>query len=99
LRGARRRSRSMRATFPLLAFALFTPALAAGEKLAGKVLLDVWDAAYLQGGRAGHVHTFAEEFERDGQKLIRTTVELRLRIKRFSDTVELGMDSGDVTTP
>ena len=29
--------------------------------------------------RAGHVHTFVEEFERDGEKLLRTTVELRLR--------------------
>jgi transglutaminase-like putative cysteine protease len=70
-----------------------------GEQAAGKVLLDRWDAAYLQAGRAGHVHTSAVQFERDGQKLIRTTVELRLRVKRFNDTVELGMDVGDIATP
>ncbi len=82
----------------LVAFALLAPPLAAGEKLVGKVVLEQWDAAYLQGGRAGSIHTFAEEFERDGQKLTRTTTELRLKIKRFSDTVELGMDSGDYET-
>src|ERR1700704_5328375 len=82
----------------LVAFGLLAPAGVAGEKPVGKVVLDLWDAAYLQGGRAGHVHTFVEEFERDGEKLLRTTVELRLKVKRFSDTVELGMDSGDIAT-
>jgi Transglutaminase-like superfamily len=83
----------------LVALGLFAPVGVAGEKPVGKVVMDLWDAAYLQGGRAGHVHTFVEEFERDGEKLLRTTVELRLKVKRFSDTVELGMDSGDVSTP
>jgi transglutaminase-like putative cysteine protease len=83
----------------VIAVTLIVPPVAAGDKPAGKVLLDLWDAAYLQGGRAGHVHTYTEEFERDGHKLLRTTVELRLKVKRFSDTVELGMDSGDVQTP
>src|SRR6266700_5311600 len=82
----------------LVALGLFAPAGLAGETPVGKVVLDLWDAAYLQGGRAGHVHTFVEEFERDGEKPLRTTVELRLKVKRFSDTVELGMDSGDVAT-
>jgi len=78
----------------LVVVGMFAPAGIAGETPVGKVVLDLWDAAYLQGGRAGHVHTFVEEFERDGEKLLRTTVELRLKVKRFSDTVELGMDSG-----
>jgi transglutaminase-like putative cysteine protease len=80
--------------------ALAQPASApAGDKPASKTLFDHWDAAFLQGGRAGYVHTFAEKFERDGHELIRTTVELRLRVKRFSDTIELGMDAGDVAAP
>jgi hypothetical protein len=83
----------------LVAFGLLAPAGVAGEKPVGKVVMDLWDAAYLQGGRAGHVHTFVEEFEREDEKLLRTTVQLRLKVKRFSDTVELGMDSGDVSTP
>ena len=83
----------------IVAVGFVTPAGLAGEKAAGKVVLDVWDAAYLQGGRAGYVHTFTEEFDRDGNKLFRTTIELRLKVKRFNDTIELGMDSGDVATP
>ena len=82
----------------VVAIGLFVSPAIGGDKQAGKVVLDLWDAAYLQGGRAGYVHTFVEEFERDEQKLLRTTVELRLKIKRFSDTVELGMDSGDYAT-
>ncbi len=53
-----------------------------GDKPSGKIVLDQWDAAYLQGGRAGFVHSNAEEFERDGHKLIRFTMELRLKVKR-----------------
>lgn len=84
---------------PVVLLAFVAPPLAAGQKPAPTIVLDRWDAAYLQGGRAGFVHTIAEEFERDGHKLIRTTVELRLKLKRFTDTVELGMDAGDIATP
>jgi hypothetical protein len=83
----------------VMAFGLLTPAAAAGEKLAGKVVFELWDAAYLEGGRAGYVHTFAEEYERDNVKLVRTTIELRLKVKRFSSVVDLGMDTGDVANP
>ena len=58
----------------ILAGGPFSPA---GAPKADKVLLDVWDAAYLPGGKAGYVHTFTHEIEEDGQKLLRTTVELR----------------------
>ena len=70
----------------------------AGEKPARKIILDRWEAAYLQSGRAGHVHTYSEQFEHDGQKLIRTNVEWRLQIKRFKEVTELAMDDGDLTT-
>jgi transglutaminase-like putative cysteine protease len=62
-------------------------------------VLDLWDAAYLQGGRAGYVHIFAEELGPEGAKLLRTTMELRLTLKRFNDTVQLGMDTGTLETP
>jgi transglutaminase-like putative cysteine protease len=83
----------------VVGLALFTPITVAGDKTPGKLVLDLWDAAYLQDGRAGYVHTYTEAFERDGVKLLRTTIELRLKVKRFKDVIELGMDSGDVTTP
>jgi hypothetical protein len=83
----------------VLVLGLFSLIATAGEQPVGKVVLDLWDAAYLEGGRAGYAHTFVEEFDRDEQKVLRTTVELRLKIKRFGDTLELGMDSGDYATP
>src|SRR5262245_17452381 len=61
-----------------------------------KHLLDLWDAAYLQGTKSGHVHTFAQEVEIEGMKLIKTTVELRLTVRRFNETIQLGMDTGTV---
>lgn len=65
----------------------------------GKVVLDTWDAAYFGDGRAGYVHTVASEFDLDGKKFIETSVELRLTVKRFNDTVQMIMDTGTVETP
>lgn len=62
----------------------------------GKILLDTWDAAYLADGKAGHVHTIAKEIDKGEQKLIHTTVELRLTVKRFNDTVQMAMDTGTI---
>lgn len=59
-----------------------------------KLALDFWDAAYVQGARAGYVHTFVHEFERYQAKLLRATQELRLAVKRSGQAVQLGMDSG-----
>ncbi len=75
------------------------PVTAGGVPAPGKLVLDQWDAAYLQGGRAGHVRTYTTEVEQDGEKRLRTTVELRLTVKRFSDTISLAMDTGTVETP
>lgn len=60
----------------------------------GKAVADWWEAAYLQGTRSGHVHTFVKEYEQDGVKIYRSTIELRVNVKRFNETVELAMDSG-----
>lgn len=71
-----------------------TPACAGGPE---KVLLEFWDAAYLGEGKAGYVHTIAKEIDVDGKKVIQTTVELRLTVKRFNDTVQMSADTGDFT--
>ncbi len=79
---------------------VLTLSLGAAPVLAGGTpVLDFWDAAYLQGGRAGYVHTYTEEITQNGEKLLRTTAELRLTIKRFTDTIQLGMDTGTLETP
>lgn len=59
-----------------------------------RLVLDLWDAAYLQGERAGYVHTFVEELDHNGDKLWRATVQLRLTVKRGGEVKQLGMDSG-----
>jgi hypothetical protein len=64
----------------------------------GKLVLDLWDAAYLEGGRAGYVHTTVHELDRDGQKLLRTTVDLHLTVKRFKDTIQLRGTAGTEET-
>jgi transglutaminase-like putative cysteine protease len=83
----------------LLTLGLSVSTALAGGPATGKIVLDLWDVAYLQGGRAGYVHTFTEEINKNGQKLLRTTMELRLTIKRFEETIQLGMDTGTLETP
>ena len=63
------------------------------------MLLDLWDAAYLGDGKAGYIHTIAKEIDVEGKKIIQTTVELRLTVKRFKDTVQMSADTGDYATP
>jgi len=60
----------------------------------GKVVLETWEAAYLNGGKAGFVHTLVRAIEKDGQKLLHTTAELDLTVKRFNDTARIYMESG-----
>lgn len=79
----------------LLAVVLCASPAFAGE---GKILLETWDAAYLGDGKAGHVHTLAREVEVDGKKLIRTQVELRLKVKRFDGMMEMAADTGTTET-
>jgi Transglutaminase-like superfamily len=82
----------------LLVFSLCTtPVFAGGSP--GKVLLDTWDVTYLGDGRAGYVHTISKEIEVDGKKVVHTTLELRLTVKRFDGTIEIGMDTGTLETP
>lgn len=63
-----------------------------------KLIKEQWDAAYLDGARAGYFHTSVHEVERNGQKLLRTTLELNLTVKRFKALVNLRMESGTEET-
>jgi hypothetical protein len=71
---------------------LGTPAFAVDTP--GKVVHETWEAAYLNGGKAGFVHTIVREVDRDGQKLFHATTELDLSVKRFNDTARIYMESG-----
>jgi hypothetical protein len=75
---------------------LVSPAFAKSPK--GKVVLDQWDAAYLRGGKAGYVHTTTVEFARDDEKILRTTVDMNLTLKRFESIISLRMETGTEET-
>jgi transglutaminase-like putative cysteine protease len=77
-------------------FLLIGPVRAAEP--AGRIVLDIWNAAYLEGARGGYVHTSVHELEQDGQKLYRAVTRLNLTIKRNGATIQLGMDTGDEET-
>ncbi|MCI0637575.1 MAG: transglutaminase family protein [Gemmataceae bacterium] len=79
----------------VLVFAVCATAAPAQD---AKLLWEAWDAAYLQGSRAGHVRTYVEEVPRNGTMQIRATIELRISVKRFNQIVHLGMESGDWET-
>jgi hypothetical protein len=54
---------------------------------APKIVLDVWDAVYLDGAKMGHQHTTVEQIERDGKKIFHTTRFLHLTLKRYDGVI------------
>ncbi len=72
---------------------LFVPSVRAQVK-PSKVVREYWDAAYLEGVKAGYFHTLVVETERDGKKLFVTTQTMSLKVKRDGKVVELKMDNG-----
>lgn len=64
-----------------------TPLYAQKQAAKPKVVLDVWEAAYLGGIKAGHQHTTVEQIQRDGRKLFHTTQFIRLTLKRYEGVV------------
>jgi hypothetical protein len=64
----------------------------------GKIVRETWDIAYLGDGKAGYVQTLATEVERDGKKIIHTSVKLRLTVKRFAETIQMAMETGSIET-
>jgi hypothetical protein len=60
----------------------------------GRIVEDIWDVAYLEGGKAGFVHTLVRAVEQNGRQLHRATMELNLSVKRFNDTISLRMETG-----
>ena len=61
-----------------------------------KPLDEVWEAAYVQNDgkdvKIGHIHMFSTPIEVDGQKLIRTTKELRFVVGRADAKAEMKAD-------
>lgn len=83
--------------FTWLAFFALSASVWGGEN--NKRIRETWDTCYLQGTRAGYVHTFTDEYTKEGEKRLRTTVEFRLNVRRFDNDIELGQDVATVETP
>jgi hypothetical protein len=64
----------------------------------GRLVQDIWNAAYLDGTKGGYVHTKITEIERDGQKFYRAVTQLNLTIKRNGVMIQLRMDTGSEET-
>jgi len=73
----------------LLAALLLASSVSAQDD--GKLVKETWDAIYLGGAKAGHVHTTVREVTRDGKPLLVSTLDTLLRLKRFDAVVAMGM--------
>ncbi len=82
----------------LLGFLLFVSPVAA-EQPSGKVVEDVWEAAYLQGARVGFFRTTTREIGDKENRILRTTVQLDLTIKRYMAVVRFRAETGTEETP
>jgi hypothetical protein len=63
-----------------------------------KVVEEQWDAAYLEGAKCGAFRTLTTAFDRDGQKVLRTTLAMDLRIRRYNSVVPLRIETSDDET-
>src|SRR5262245_36822338 len=66
-----------------------------GKPPAEKIIKDFWDAAYLDGHPTGYVRLKIEEIVRpDGQKIIRSTQEMNLSVRRGEDIAHVKAITG-----
>lgn len=81
---------------------LASPVLAAEPALkappASKVVYESWDSAYLDGIRAGYVHTVVKERQEGKEKVFYTLSTLELTLKRYKDTIRTRMETGTEET-
>jgi hypothetical protein len=65
----------------------------------GKLVRETWDAAFLNGEKAGHIHTTVTEKKLGEQTVLRMSRELHLTVKRFGQVAELRAETGNDETP
>jgi hypothetical protein len=73
--------------------------LAGAAEPAGRIVHETWDAAYLDGAKAGFFHTLVRETDQGGKKLLTTTLEMDLTVRRFNQTANMRLEIGNVETP
>ena len=86
----------------IVAVVLAGPAVAEEPKgkadAKGKVVLEYWDAIYLQGIKAGYTRTTFHEFERDGKTLRRVTQTMHMTVRRGQALANIDAENGDEET-
>lgn len=60
----------------------------------GKVLREVWEAAFLEGAQVGHVHSLYREVMVGERKAIEATMEMDLTLTRFGEALKLSLTIG-----
>jgi hypothetical protein len=66
---------------------------------APKIVLDVWDAVYLDGAKMGYQHTTVERRQRNDQTIFHTTRFLSLTLKRYDGVITQRMALATDETP
>jgi len=72
---------------------------ARGDEPQVRILKEVWEAAYLEGQKAGHLHHVFREITAGQRKLIEATAELELNLTRFNQQLKLQFAMGNTETP
>jgi hypothetical protein len=72
---------------------------AEGKPQLGKLLKEVWEAAYLDDVPAGHVHTVIHELPMRDQPHILAATEMELALRRFNQQLVLRYGYSNVETP
>lgn len=63
---------------------------ARAEPKAPRLVEETWDAAYLEGAKNGYAHTTVHEIDRDGKKILRTTLAMHFTIRRYDAATPTG---------
>lgn len=82
-----------RSGLTLLLFVVGTSSLYAGDPQ-GKLVYETWDAAFLEGNRAGYVHTTVHKLPGRDDAVYRASTKLKIKVKRFNTVIDLQMDVG-----
>jgi hypothetical protein len=71
---------------------------AQAEEPQGRLVEETWDAAFLDGFKAGFFHIEVREVPGSGGRLYRTTLDMNLTLKRFNDAINMRMETGTTET-
>jgi transglutaminase-like putative cysteine protease len=90
---------SRRWLLTLVPLVLTTVAAGLRAEPPGKLLKEVWEAAYLEGSPVGHLHATYRQVTLNDQPLIEAASEMDLTLTRFQQQLRLTFSMADYETP